>query len=835
MDPAVFAREREHGLYSRIQARIGELEKLPRGIRGEPLADLSVDIKNHIATPSQLKLRAVTELKAPKLLPLQREIRRAVLVAHTRSSSMLPLVSLDRAALKMPKRATIREVRSMDQLEKQQRVDRERKKKARQLEFFEGVAQQADEVKSWHKKRHVRMQRLGLAVVRLHARVERDEKLRVGRNSKERLRALQEDAQASERWRKTGKLDYYGVAHRIVESVSTQPNILSGGRLKEYQIKGLEWMDSLHNSRLNGILADEMSLGKTIQTISLISYLVERKCQPGPFLLIVSLSTLSNWASEFEKWAPTITKVVYNVAQEARKALQKEIMGGNFNVLLTTYDFITRNTDRRYLSKIKWAYMIIDGPSYEEQGGEIGADLTKHYSSRHRLILTVLLSLLNLICPKIFDSAKTFDEWFNSPFKGQAVAGLSQNNVALNEEEQLLIIKRLHKVLRPFLLRRLKNDVESQLPEKNGKSYKLSIQHSATTSLRPNQEAMACCRLRHRQGNPPKSGVNSLNNADMHLRKVCKHPFVFQEVRNAVDQAWTNKMLLYRVSGKFELLDRVFPKFFATGHKVLMFFQMTNVVDIFAEFCEYRGNKVFRLDGRTKSKSRAEMMRRFNDPDNTEFKLFILSIKVGGLGLNLQAADTVIIFDSDLNPQQDLQAQDRAHRTGQTKEVKIFRLVSLNSGLQAGKSDNKSTNKESDEFLRSLFGAGSGEDGAGEGDEDETDEGAEWRRRLLMASTFSTPHTQGRGRRSREGATLNGKELAKRQWEDSEESDEGEGNDMMNGNSLLGDKRQNNDNGSKGNRKHRFEELAYEDDEEDEMFIGGGRSKRGRPKKLKLV
>ncbi|KXS13616.1 hypothetical protein M427DRAFT_113168 [Gonapodya prolifera JEL478] len=1014
VDPAVLARERERRLQTRIQARIRELEKLPLGIQGEPVANLTLDPENRIATASQLKLRAVAELKALKLLPLQREIRHGVLMAHTRSSSMLPLVSLDRAALKRPKRPSIREARSTERLERQQRVERERKDKARQLEFVEQVAQQAAQVKGWHRARHARMQRLGQAVIKLHARVEKEEQARVERNSKERLRALREDdeeaylklvesakdtritsilnqtsqflknlsaqvlaqqkaiadgepieldeeslleddeedagdpngvstaAQASERRRKAGKLDYYGVAHRVVESVTAQPDILSGGRLKEYQLKGLEWMVSLYNNRLNGILADEMGLGKTIQTISLISYLVERKRQPGPFLVIVPLSTLTNWALEFEKWAPSITKIVYKGPPAARKALQYELRGGNFNVLLTTYQFITNDKDRPSLSRIKWVYMIIDeGHRMKNSEAKLVQILTQNYSSRYRLILTgtplqnnlpELWSLLNFICPKIFDSVKTFDEWFNSPFKGQAVGGMSQDNVALNEEEQLLIIKRLHKVLRPFLLRRLKKDVEAQLPGKSEKVIKCQFSFL--------QQRLYDQIKRHgvlpmvAQAGKSTSGVKGLRNTLMHLRKVCNHPFAFQEVRDAVDPAWTNKMLLYRVSGKFELLDRLLPKFFATGHKVLMFFQMTLVMDVFEEFCAYRGINVLRLDGHTKHEDRAEMMRRFNDANDTEFMLFILSTRAGGLGLNLQVADTVIIFDSDWNPHQDLQAQDRAHRIGQTKEVKIFRLVTVKSVeenilaraqfkldmdskvIQAGKFDNKSTNEEREEFLRSLLGGGSGADGAGDGDEDEANDGAdaeeettsgeylldiiarndeekelframdremeerdalEWKARGQPSKgrfiqpdevpeiflkdqpkvvKVDNPHTLGRGRRKREGATLNENMLAKKQWEDSDGSDEGEGSDGTEDTTLSGDKGKRKDDGDNANRKRRFQELADEDDEADEMFIDGGRSvteyesvqnsegdegrqdvprKRGRPKKVKLA
>ncbi|KAJ3342843.1 hypothetical protein HDU93_000973 [Gonapodya sp. JEL0774] len=825
LDPATLARERDHRITVRVQARIHELEKLPLNIAGDPVGSSALAAIDANGGASSLKLRVLTELKALKLLPFQRELRKTILLSHTRSSSQLPLASLDRAYFRRPKKPSVREARSTDKLERQQRVERERKDKARQLEFVEQAAQQAGVVKSWHRQRHARLQRLGQAIVRLHSRVEKEEQAKVERLSKERLRALREDdeeaylklvesakdtrittilnqtstflknlsaqvlaqqkaigegepleidesqlfsdddeeesdekgkvpatdfagaAEESARRRKAGKLDYYAVAHRIVEPVTEQPTIMNkGGNLKEYQIKGLEWMVSLYNNRLNGILADEMGLGKTIQTISLISYLVERKRQAGPFLVIVPLSTLTNWSMEFEKWAPSVSKIVYKGPPLARKALQQELKKGDFNVLLTTYQFVINDKDRPALSRIKWVYMIIDeGHRMKNTEAKLVQILTTHYSSRYRLILTgtplqnnlpELWSLLNFICPKIFDSVKTFDEWFNSPFKGQAVAGVNQDNVALNEEEQLLIIKRLHKVLRPFLLRRLKKDVEAQLPGKTEKVIKCGF--SALQQRLYDQIKKHGVLPMLGTAGKSTSGVKGLRNTLMHLRKVCNHPFAFHEVRDVIDPGMQDNMSLYRVSGKFELLDRILPKFFAAGHKVLMFFQMTLVMDVFVEYCAYRGIGVLRLDGHTKHEDRANMMAEFNSP-RSDYKLFILSTRAGGLGLNLQVADTVIIFDSDWNPHQDLQAQDRAHRIGQTKEVKIFRLVTARSVeenilqrarykldmdskvIQAGKFDNKSTNEEREAFLRSLLGGGEGGEGEDENENDGID------------------------------------------------------------------------------------------------------------------
>lgn len=267
---------------------------------------------------------------------------------------------------------------------------------------------------------------------------------------------------------RTEEQTYYSIAHTVHESVTEQASILVNGKLKEYQIKGLEWLVSLYNNNLNGILADEMGLGKTIQTIALITYLMEKKKNNGPFLVIVPLSTLSNWVLEFEKWAPSVCVVSYKGSPAGRRHVQNQMRSTKFNVLLTTYEYVIK--DKSVLAKLSWKYMIIDeGHRMKNHHCKLTQVLNTHYNAPHRLLLTgtplqnklpELWALLNFLLPSIFKSCSTFEQWFNAPF---ATTG---EKVELNEEETILIIRRLHKVLRPFLLRRLKKEVESQLPDK---------------------------------------------------------------------------------------------------------------------------------------------------------------------------------------------------------------------------------------------------------------------------------------------------------------------------------------------------------------------------------
>jgi len=287
----------------------------------------------------------------------------------------------------------------------------------------------------------------------------------------------------------------------------------------------------------------------------------------------------------------------------------------------------------------------------------------------------------------------------------------------LTEEEQLLVIKRLHKVLRPFLLRRLKKDVEKDLPDKTERVIKCNF---STLQAKLYKQLVTHNRLMVSDGKGGKTGMRGLSNMLMQLRKLCNHPFVFEEVEDVMNPSRLSNDLLWRSAGKFELLDRILPKFQKTGHRVLMFFQMTQIMNIMEDYLRLRNMQYLRLDGATKADDRSELLRLFNAPDSPYF-CFLLSTRAGGLGLNLQTADTVIIYDSDWNPHQDLQAQDRAHRIGQKNEVRILRLITSNSVeekileranykldmdgkvIQAGKFDNKSNDSERDNMLRIML------------------------------------------------------------------------------------------------------------------------------------
>ncbi|CAN6551450.1 unnamed protein product [Malus baccata var. baccata] len=514
---------------------------------------------------------------------------------------------------------------------------------------------------------------------------------------------------------------YYLMAHSIKETVAQQPSILTGGKLREYQMNGLRWLVSLYNNHLNGILADEMGLGKTVQVISLICYLMETKNDRGPFLVVVPSSVLPGWESEINFWAPSILRIVYAGTPEERRRLFKErIVQQKFNVLLTTYEYLMNKHDRPKLSKIHWHYIIIDeGHRIKNASCKLNAEL-KHYQSSHRLLLTgtplqnnleELWALLNFLLPNIFNSSDDFSQWFNKPFESSVDNSAEQ--ALLSEEENLLVINRLHQVLRPFVLRRLKHKVENQLPEK--------IERLVRCEASAYQKLLMK-RVEDNLGTIGNSKARSVHNSVMELRNICNHPYLSQlhaeEVDNLIPKHYLPPVI--RLCGKLEMLDRLLPKLKATDHRVLFFSTMTRLLDVMEEYLHIKQYQYLRLDGHTSGGDRGALIDMFNKPDSPYF-IFLLSIRAGGVGVNLQAADTVIIFDTDWNPQVDLQAQARAHRIGQKREVLVLRFETVqtveeqvraaaehklgvaNQSITAGFFDNNTSAEDRREYLESLL------------------------------------------------------------------------------------------------------------------------------------
>ncbi|XP_045424843.1 lymphoid-specific helicase isoform X4 [Lemur catta] len=467
-----------------------------------------------------------------------------------------------------------------------------------------------------------------------------------------------------------------------------QPKHFTGGVMRWYQVEGMEWLRMLWENGINGILADEMGLGKTVQCIATIALMIQRGV-PGPFLVCGPLSTLPNWMAEFKRFTP---------------------------------------------EHCYWKYLIVDeGHRIKNMKCRLIREL-KRFNADNKLLLTgtplqnnlsELWSLLNFLLPDVFDDLKSFESWFD-------ITSLSETaeDIIAQEREQN-VLHMLHQILTPFLLRRLKSDVALEVPPKRevvvyaplskkqeifytaivnrtiasmfGSSEKETVEASPTGRPKrrtrksinyskiddfPNELEKLISQIQPEVDRESRTVVEvnipiesevdlKLQNIMMLLRKCCNHPYLIEYPIDPVTQEFKVDEELVTNSGKFLILDRMLPELKKRGHKVLLFSQMTRMLDILMDYCHHRNFNFSRLDGSMSYSEREKNMHNFNtDPD---VFIFLVSTRAGGLGINLTAADTVIIYDSDWNPQSDLQAQDRCHRIGQTKPVVVYRLVTANT------------------------------------------------------------------------------------------------------------------------------------------------------------
>ncbi|XP_078494335.1 SWI/SNF protein [Ciona intestinalis] len=441
------------------------------------------------------------------------------------------------------------------------------------------------------------------------------------------------------------------------------PHYIKNGEMRDYQIRGLNWMISLYENGISGILADEMGLGKTLQTISLLGYLKHYRSIPGPHMVIVPKSTISNWVNEFERWCPSIRTVCLIGSKDQRATIIRDVMmPGEWDVCITSYEVII--IEKACFKKFNWRYVVIDEAHRIKNEKSKLSTIVRQFRSTNRLLLTgtplqnnlhELWALLNFLLPDVFNSSEDFDSWFN----------------ANNLEDDKGLVTRLHGVLRPFLLRRLKSDVEhSLLPKKETKIYTglSKMQREWYTKI-----LVKDIDIINAAGRTDRV---RLLNILMQLRKCCNHPYLFDGAEPG--PPYTTSEHLVVNSGKLSVLDKLLPKFQEQGDRVLIFSQMTRILDILEDYCMWRGYNYCRLDGQTPHEDRQRQINEFNRPGSEKF-IFMLSTRAGGLGINLMTANIVILFDSDWNPQVDMQAMDRAHRIGQKKQVMVFRLITENT------------------------------------------------------------------------------------------------------------------------------------------------------------
>ena len=605
--------------------------------------------------------------------------------------------------------------------------------------------------------------------------------------------------------RDQAKLGKYGDNNKFNEQAVNAPKLLHGV-LKPYQLAGLNWLVSLYEQGINGVLSDDMGLGKTVQSISFLLYLVETHKHWGPFLIVTPNSTLKNWINELERFAPDLnSRPLWGSVQDRKKILkawERNPWGeknAHVHVVVTSYQIAVQ--DEKLLKQIPWHFMVLDEGQNVKGFATQRTQSLLSYPCRNRLLLSgtplqntlqELWTLLHFVMPSLFDSMADFQTWF-----AKDIDGTKNMTGAIKLDKKQL--ERLQSIIKPFMLRRVKSDVEKDMAPKTEivvfcpmtiKQRQLSTRLKALITNRSSiaNDFDEDVRVVSTQGD------QALANLIVHFRKICNHPDLFEprfnkapfaksyaspftvtgashhidnvpsiaqietkvipvdnqraklieevvKMQNQVLQEYStfedtdatietfvverdNKIpininvpthlignyipkavttapkltssnndvgypishsmmklmdfeTLVHGSGKLKYLDSLLPTLQKEGHRCLIYSQMTKMMDILSYYLAFRGYKHVRFDGSFAAQQRAQLVDDFTN-DSSIF-CFLLSTRAGGLGINLTAADTVIFYDSDWNPTIDAQAQDRAHRLGQTKPVTVYRLVTKNS------------------------------------------------------------------------------------------------------------------------------------------------------------
>ncbi|XP_069711721.1 SWI/SNF-related matrix-associated actin-dependent regulator of chromatin subfamily A containing DEAD/H box 1 [Phaenicophaeus curvirostris] len=493
-----------------------------------------------------------------------------------------------------------------------------------------------------------------------------------------------------------------------------QPTILNQSlELKPYQKIGLNWLVLLQKHRLNGILADEMGLGKTIQAIAFLAYLYQEG-NMGPHLIVVPASTLDNWIREVRLWCPELNVIFYYGSQEDRKHLRMDIINKvvDFNVILTTYNCaISSSEDRGLFRRLKLNYAIFDEGHMLKSMNSVRYQHLMTINAKNRLLLTgtpvqnnllELMSLLNFVMPHMFSSSTSeIRRMFSSKTK-------SAEEQSIYQKERIAHAKQ---IIKPFILRRVKDEVLKQLP--------------------PKKDIIELCPMSEKQEqlysdllNKLKKSINGneknsdMGNVMMQLRKMANHPLLHRQYYTTEKLRKMSKLMLKEPthcdanpdlifedmtvmtdfelhllckqyshigdfkldmdqildSGKFRALERILSDLKEKGDRVVLFSQFTMMLDILEVFLKHCQHKYIRLDGKTQISDRINLIDKFNT--DADIFVFLLSTKAGGLGINLTSANVVILHDIDCNPYNDKQAEDRCHRVGQTREVKVIKLIS---------------------------------------------------------------------------------------------------------------------------------------------------------------
>ncbi|KAH1015833.1 SWI/SNF-related matrix-associated actin-dependent regulator of chromatin subfamily A containing DEAD/H box 1 homolog isoform X2 [Dendroctonus ponderosae] len=502
--------------------------------------------------------------------------------------------------------------------------------------------------------------------------------------------------------------------------VKEQPrNLSSSLRLTAYQMVGLNWLAVLNCQRVNGILADEMGLGKTIQIIAFLAYLKVTGQAQNTHLIVVPSSTLDNWKNELGRWCPELRVFMYYGSTEERRGFRFDLAKGmlaDFDVILTTYTMVGNSPEERKMFRVTpLHYVIFDEAHMLKNMNTQRYENLIRINAKHRILLTgtplqnnllELMSLLIFVMPKMF-AEKTVD--LKNLFQKNSKAKDDESVPAFEKEQ----IEQAKRIMKPFVLRRLKRDVLQDLPKKTD----LVVTVAMVPTQKEQYGQLVASYKNISEGRNTYNGMSIMTD----LRKLSNHPLLMRyhydldqlkEIAKllAKDPGYKDTVVEYIVedlkwmsdfeihtmaqqfvclnrytlpdnliltSGKFMYLDKCLPELQRGGHRVLIFSQYVILLNVLEVYLQLRNHRYLRLDGSTAVNSRQDLINKYTE-DKGIF-IFLLSTRAGGLGINLTSADTVIIHDIDFNPYNDKQAEDRCHRMGQTQPVTVYRLISQGS------------------------------------------------------------------------------------------------------------------------------------------------------------
>ena len=426
--------------------------------------------------------------------------------------------------------------------------------------------------------------------------------------------------------------------------------------LRSYQVLGYKWLKVLDSYKFGGILADDMGLGKTIQLLAVILSYIEETKKPKPSIVVCPSSLSLNWKNEIKKFAPSMKTLVMHGNAEERKKQIASIE--KYNLVITSYDLLKRDVEEYKKANHDFKYIIADEAQYIKNNNTQNARAIKEINAETRFALTgtpienslsELWSIFDFIMPGYLYSYRKFKEIYEMP---------------IVKENSEYAMNKLKMLIEPFILRRTKKEVLTELPDKTisilnnemqGEQLKIYLSYMSSAKKEVRQEI--------KENGFEKSQIKILALL-MRLRQICCHPSLF--LANYKGE-----------SSKLNQCIEVLKDAIASGHKILLFSGYSSMLEIIEKELKKENIKYFKLTGQTKVGDRIKLVEEFNN--NEEIKVFLISLKAGGTGLNLIGADMVIHYDPWWNLSAENQATDRTYRIGQKKNVQVYKLITKDS------------------------------------------------------------------------------------------------------------------------------------------------------------